>query len=97
MMKGKKILRESDVKHIERLLSTGLNPVEIAEIIGTSKSTVMRVKSGTHFLLRKNEEKPVEEMPNTGEYKEVTLQDVVKNQEIIIQLLRQYLAEWRMN
>ena len=101
-MTKNRIINENDKKHIEMLLSKGLKPEIIAEIIGTSRTTVNRVKNGTHYLCRKNEEKPVEEKPvdetpNTGEYKEVTLQDVVKNQEIIISLLKQYLAEWRIS
>ena len=97
MKKENRILKENDVKHIETLLSKGLKLEEIAEIIGTSRTSVRRVKDGEHCLQRKREEKAVEEIPVTSEVKEVTLQDVVKNQEIIISLLKQYLAEWRMN
>lgn len=104
MVKGNKIINENDKKHIEMLLSKDVKPTEIAEIIGTSRSTVLRIKNGTHCLCRTVEEKPVEETPDTGEYKcvppiaeEVTLKDVVRNQETIIQLLRQYLAEWRIS
>ena len=104
MVKGNKIINENDKKHIEMLLSKDVKPELIAEIIGTSRTTVMRVKNGTHYLCRTIKEKSVEETPDIGEYKcvppideEVTLKDVVRNQETIIQLLRQYLAEWRIS
>ena len=40
MVKGNKIINENDKKHIEMLLSKDVKPAEIAEIIGTSRSTV---------------------------------------------------------
>lgn len=100
-----KVLKEADVKHIEMLLSKGLKPEDITEIIGTSKTTVNRVKNGVHCLQRKPEEKAIEEAPVISEDEAVTsqddtqnvLQNIVRNQETIIQLLREYLAEWRLS
>lgn len=103
-----KVLKEADVKHIEMLLSKGLNPADIAEIIGTSRTTIRRVKNGEHCLQRNPEEKATEEAPVTSENEIVeivtskddthnVLQDIVRNQETIIQLMREYLAEWRLS
>lgn len=103
-----KVLKEADVKHIEMLLSKGLKPTDIAEIIGSSRTTISRVKNGEHCLQRKPEEKVAEEATATSKNEIIeivaskddthnVLQNIVRNQETIIQLMREYLAEWRLS
>ena len=60
MRKGNRILSENDVKHIETLLGKGLTAKSVAEILGVSQTSVSRVKTGTHFLQRKQVETVVE-------------------------------------
>ena len=81
MKKGNRVLNETEVKNIERLIDENVDEKTILEVMNISKNTYLRIKAGEHFLQKKEEEPTTE-----------TNQDKLDK---IIGLLTELLEIWR--
>ena len=90
-MKGKQI-NKTDLNNINLMLSKGFGVMQIARIIGCSKTTISRVRDGKHVLQRveKNVEKTTDE-PKTVDNK---ANNVEQKLDTIIELLKDIKQLW---
>lgn len=109
-MKGKKLTAE-EIAKCEKLIAKGFKNIEIEEILDIGRSSVRRIRNKEQVLQRSIAEPQIVEPeididsvePETQQAEitqdkpEITLADIAANQREIITLLRQYLAEWRIN
>ena len=109
-MRGKKLTAE-EIAKCEKLIAKGFKNIEIEEILDIGRSSVRRIRNKEQVLQRPVAEPHTTELePETQQAEitqdkpeitqdkpEITLADIAANQREIITLLRQYLAEWRIN
>lgn len=94
-MRGKKLTAE-EIAKCEKLIAKGFKNIEIEEILDIGRSSVRRIRNKEQVLQRQPETDIDSVEPETQQA-EITLADIAANQREIITLLRQYLAEWRVN
>ena len=90
-MKGKQI-NKADLNNINLMLSKGFGIMQIARIIGCSKTTISRVRDGKHVLqlAEKRAENPAEE-PKIADSKN---SEVEQKLDTIIELLNDIKRLW---
>ena len=89
-MKGKQI-NKTDLNNINLMLSKGFGIMQIARIIGCSKTTISRVRDGKHVLQlaekRAEEPKPAEKRGNEN--------GIEQKLDVIIGLLNDIKQAWK--
>lgn len=102
-MRGKKLTAE-EIAKCEKLIAKGFKNIEIEEILDIGRSSVRRIRNKEQVLQRPIAEPHTTELEPETQQAEITqdkpeipLADIAANQREIITLLRQYLAEWRVN
>lgn len=89
-MKGKQI-NKTDLNNINLMLSKGFGIMQIARIIGCSKTTISRVRDGKHVLQlaekRAEEPKPAEKQGNEN--------GIEQKLDVIIGLLNDIKQAWK--
>lgn len=90
-MRGKQI-NKTDLNNINLMLSKGFGIMQIARIIGCSKTTISRVRDGKHVLqlAEKRAENPAEE-PKIADSKN---SEVEQKLDTIIELLNDIKRLW---
>lgn len=86
-MKGKQI-NKTDLNNINLMLSKGFGIMQIARIIGCSKTTISRVRDGKHVL-------QLAEKPAEHQSEKIKGNSVEQKLDVIIGLLNDIKEEWK--